>query len=579
MNLFKDLLSQIRSSSGAYGVPVELWPDAVTVSPRQLECGNGVSQTFLLSGYPSELPAAWLESLITAASRVDCAIHVDAVDNAIAANQLRKRRARLESSRRYTANRDRLDDPSVEAAAADAADMAGRLARGDTRLFSIGVYITVHALDSHALSLACDQVHAAATAAMMDIRPATFRQLPAITSTLPIGLDALSAVRTVDTDVAAAAFPFTSPDAPDAPQGVLYGLNLSTGSPVMWDRWDCDNHNSVVVARSGAGKSYFTKTEVLRQLYSGVDVTVVDPDGEYHHLAAHVGGTTCSPGAPGVHLNPLALPHDPGPDALTRRIMFIHNLVSTLLHTTLTPDESAVLDDAVLTAYTAHGITANPATWHQAPPHLGHVCTALTGSGSPIAATLATRLAPYVTGGLSDLFTGEPTKLPTGHLTVYNLAQLPDELTSAGTLLVLDAIWRSLADDGTRRLIVVDEAWLLLRHGAGATFMSRLAKAARKRRAGLMTVTQDAEDMLSTDLGRVVIANAATQILLRQAPQTIDTVTEAFKLSRAERDLLLTARRGEALLICGDTRVAFAAVTSPDEHELCLTGISTQEEQ
>ncbi|MGH8883166.1 MAG: VirB4 family type IV secretion system protein, partial [Stackebrandtia sp.] len=348
----------------------------------------------------------------------------------------------------------------VEAAAADAADLAGRIARGEARLFTAAVYVTVHAAALADLDAACQQVRAAADATLLDLRPGTFRQLPGVTSTLPFGVDAVGATRSLDTDTVAAAFPFASPDAPEAPHGVLYGLNTATGAPVMWDRWAQDNHNSIVLARSGAGKSYFTKTEILRHLYDGVQVAVIDPDGEYHHLAAHVDGVVCSPGAAGVHLNPLALPADPGPDALTRRVMFIHTLAATMLGADLAPDEAAALDEAVLVAYNAAGIGTDPATWHHAPPVLPHVLNALSRSSEP-GPTVATRLAPYVTGGLSGLFDGDPTPLPSGHFTVYDLSQLPDELTAAGTLLVLDAIQSGLTADGTRRLVVVDEAWRL----------------------------------------------------------------------------------------------------------------------
>lgn len=548
--------------------PTRLWPDTVIAAPRRLSCGDGHSATYLVVDYPGEVSYAWLEPLITAVERAEVSIHLDAVDAAVAAARLKRQRARLESTRRYAANRDSLDDPAVESAAGDAADLAGRVARGQTRMFTLSAYVTVHAPTLAELDAACAQLKAAATAAMLEVRPATFRQLPGIASTLPWGADALGAVRTVDTEVAAAAWPFCSPDAPEAPEGVLYGLNLFTGAPVMWDRWDCDNHNSVVVARSGAGKSYFAKNEILRQLYAGVQVCVIDPDGEYAPLADHVGGAVVAPGQ--MHLNPLELPAEAGPDALTRRVMFVHTLVSTMLGAALTSPEAAALDEAVLAAYAECGITADAQTWTLSAPTMRDVHTQLHEAFD---ADLARRLAPYVTGGLSGLFTGAVQSAPAGHLAVYSLKDLPEELTAAATVLTLDAIWRRLVDDGRRRLVVVDEAWLLLRQGPGALFLSRLAKAARKKQAGLMTVTQDADDMLSTELGHTVVANAATQVLLRQAPQSLETVAAAFRLTEAERDLLAACRRGEALLVSGDTHVAFRAVASPAEHQVCLTGL------
>ncbi|MGH8881655.1 MAG: VirB4 family type IV secretion system protein, partial [Stackebrandtia sp.] len=381
--LMRQWIGRLASRPATYPVPVEVWPDAVCASARILECGNGYSATFLVTGFPGEVPLAWLEALIDTGLHTEVALHVEPVDTVVATQRLKRRRARLESSRRYESNRDKLDDPHVEAAAADAAELAGRLATGDTRLFGLGVYITVHASAPDELDAAGEQLRSHAAAAMLDLRPATWRALPGRVTTLPVGIDALKALRTVDTDVVSAAFPFTSPDAPNPPTGVLYGLNRHTGAPVIWDRWTADNHNSVVVARSGAGKSYFTKTEILRQLYDGVDVTVIDPDGEYAPLAEHVDGTLVNPGAPGVHINPLDLPANPSPDALTRRILFAHTLVSTLLGEELSSDAAAALDDAGLTAYEQAGITHDRSTWDHEAPTLPGVHAILANGSTP----------------------------------------------------------------------------------------------------------------------------------------------------------------------------------------------------
>ncbi|HZE41243.1 MAG TPA: DUF87 domain-containing protein, partial [Stackebrandtia sp.] len=331
----KQLLSEVREAVDArkrvFPVPTELIPDTITASARRIDCGQGCSRTFLIVGYPGEVPLGWTQALIDCAARVDVACHLGPVDTAVAVARIRRRRARLESSRRHAANRDQLDDPAVEAAAADAADLAGRLATGDTRMYAIGVYVTVHAEDPEALEIACGRLVAQSAAAMLDARPASWRQLPGVTSTLPLGVDALGATRTLDSDSAAAAFPLIDPDTPPTDTGVLYGLNLHTGAAVVWDRWACDNHNAVVVGSSGSGKSYFAKSEALRQLYEGVEVSVIDPDGEYADLAGYVDGTVITPGAAGVGLNPLELPADPAPDALTRRIMFASTMAETLI--------------------------------------------------------------------------------------------------------------------------------------------------------------------------------------------------------------------------------------------------------
>lgn len=573
----------LRTSSTRSVWPSRLWPDAVTVSPRRLCCGDGYAATFAVLDYPASLPFAWIETLLSSPqSHTEISVHVDPVPTDVAAGRLRKRRARMEATQRYTAAHGRLDDPRLDAAASDAAELADRLAQGETRLHHMAVYVTVHAETAEELDLACARLRSAATAQLMDMRPLTYRQLPGITATIPVGIDGPGCVKTVDTETIAAGFPFSSPEVPGAlsPNAVLYGLNLESGAPVLWDRWSADNHNSVVVARSGAGKSYFTKTELLRQLYAGVAVSVIDPDGEYRQLAEHVGGTVHTPGR-GRAINPLALPLEPEPDSLTRRRMFCATLVATALGEDLTAAETAIVDAAAARVYTDAGITEDRSTWRRTPPVAADLLAALEADGSEAAASVAVRFAPYVTGGLSGLLADHAQSPDAAedagtHFQVYDLSEVAEELAPLTTLVVLDHLWSSLRDDDRRRLIAVDEAWLLLADGDGARFLSRMAKSARKRSAGLMVVTQDAGDLLGSELGRTVIANSATQILLRQAPQVVDAVAEAFGLTDAERAIIAAARRGEALLLAGDVRVAFTAIAAPDEHELCLTGLSAQ---
>lgn len=276
-------------------------------------------------------------------------------------------------------------------------------------------------------------------------------------------------------------------------------------------------------------------------------------------------------GASGVRLNPFDL--DDQPDALTRRALFIHTLVPLLLGQPLDPETRAALDAAIVGAYAANGITADPRTHRRPPPTLVDLAAVLADSGDASAATLAARLAPFTTGTHRGLFDGETTTPPEGHLVVFSLRDLPDELKAAGTLLVLDNVWRRVADPARRRrrLVVVDEAWLLMRDPAGAKFLYRLAKSARKHWCGLTVVTQDAADLLATDLGQAVVANAATQVLLRQAPQAMDALAGAFRLTDGEQAFLLAADRGEGILLGGNERVAFRAEASPAEHRLVTT--------
>ncbi|MCW7985038.1 conjugal transfer protein TraC [Streptomyces platensis subsp. clarensis] len=558
-------------------------PEAIEVHARALAIGGHLATTLVVTGYPAEVTPGWLAPLLNFPGHLDIALHIEPVPNPVAADGLKKQRARLESGRRARYDKGNLDDPDVEAAAADAAELAC-IARGEGKLFHVALYLTVHAADEDTLAEQAAAVRAIAESLLMSVAPTTYRALPGWLATLPLGIDTLKIRRTFDTAALAACFPFISPDLPPATgadgeaAGVLYGLNAVSGAPVLWDRFAQDNYNSITLARSGAGKSYHAKLELLRLLFTGVTASVIDPEDEYVRLAETVGGTVIAFGADGVRLNPFDLPagEDGGEqDLLTRRVLFLHTFLAVLLGTDLAAAEKAVLDRAILAAYARTGITADARTWTRTPPTLADLATVLADDGSQTATDLADRLAPYTTGSHARLFNGPSTAATSGHLVIYALRQLPEEVKAPAMLLALDAVWRQVAHRAQqgRHLVVVDEAWLLMRDGAGARFLFRMAKAARKYWTGLAMVTQDADDVLASPLGRAIVSNAATQILLRQAPQAIETISENFHLCHGEREFLLSASRGEALLLTGDRRhkVALISVAAPGEHDVITT--------
>jgi type IV secretory pathway VirB4 component len=575
MSLFKTARSHLRRDDATGSVAGSVGPDAIEVGARTLTLADGVCASFAITGYPAEVGPGWLEPLLTHPGRVEVAVHIEPTPPTVAADRLRRQLARLESSARSDAEHGRLEDFAASAAADDARGLASALARGQTKLFRVGLYFTVHAPDASTLEAECSQVRALASSLLLDAAPATFRTLQGLTTTLPLGVDSLRMRRTFDTHALAACFPFSSPDldAPITDTTVLYGVNTASSSLVLWDRWRLDNHNSVILARSGAGKSYLTKLDVLRSLYAGIEVAVIDPEDEYRRLSGAIGGSYISLGAPDVRLNPFDLPTGTkaGTDAFTRRALFLHTLIGVLLDEPLDPASKAALDRAIIEAYSRKGITTDPRTWTRPAPLLADLATALRDdTEDPKAGEVAARLAPYVAGTHRDLFDGPTTTRPDGHLIVFSLRDLPDELRAAGTLLALDAVWRRVSNprDRRRRLVVVDEAWLLMREPDGAKFLFRLAKSARKYWCGLSVVTQDAADLLGTPLGQAIVANSTTQILLRQAPQAIDVVGDAFNLSAGERQFLLAAARGEGLLAAGSHRVSFQAIASPAEHSV-----------
>lgn len=559
-------------------------PESVQVAPRYLRLGEMYAASFAVTGFPSEVGPGWLEPLLTYPGRLDVSLHIEPIETQVAAERLRRQRARFESGRRSDFEKGRLADPYAEAAAEDATELAYRLARGEGRLFRVGLYLTVYAGSEKALAEQTSAVKSLASGLLLQMQPTSFRALAGWTSCLPLGVDAIKLRRTFDTASLASAFPFTSPDlSPSdptdtaAPDGILYGVNAASSGLVIYDRWAQDNYNSIVLARSGAGKSFFSKLEILRSLYGGVQVLIVDPENEYERLAALVGGAYLDLGADGVRLNPFDLPENAEKsagktNALVRRALFLHTFITVLVGEPLTPAERAALDRAVLAAYAAVGITADPRTWKRQAPILSDLAEALHANSDPAAASLAAKLEPFTTGSWAGLFDGPTTTAPSGHLQVFCLRHLPEELKSVGTLLVLDTVWRQVTSrERRRRLVVVDEAWLLMREPEGAKFLLRMAKAARKWWAGLAVITQDTADVLSTDLGRAVVANASTQILLRQAPQALDAVADAFHLSAGERDFLATAPVGTGLLAAGEQRVAFAAVASETEYAVATT--------
>lgn len=581
--------SALRSSGTTpLGRASAFTPDSLSVAPRHLEVGGEFVATFAISGYPREVYPGWLQPLLSYPGRVDVSLHVEPIDPVTAANRLKKQLGKLESGRRHTSEKGRLLDPMVEAATEDAYDLSARVARGEGKLYRLGLYFTVHATTKDALADEVAAVRSLAASLLINAQPTTYRSLQGWVTTLPLALDLIGMRRTFDTSALAAAFPFTSPDLPPAdptsvaaPAGVLYGFNVGSQGLVHWDRFAADNYNSVILGRSGAGKSYLVKLETLRSLYRGIEVAIVDPEDEYRRLCTAVGGTYIHLGAKDVRVNPFDLPIATRPDgrrtapkdAVIRRALFLHTFLAVLLGTELSAQQRAVLDRAIMTTYQRAGITSDPRTWSRPAPLLADLATVLACDADLISVDLGARLHPFVDGAFSTLFAGPTSTRAEGHLTVFSLRDLPDELKAIGTLLTLDTVWRQVSNPAIQRprLVVVDEAWLLMQDPVGAAFLYRIVKAIRKRWGGLTLATQDVRDFLGSDLGRAIIANSATQIVLRQAPQSIDEIVSVFNLSEGEKQFLLSADKGQGLLSTGTQRVAFQALASPQENALITT--------
>lgn len=545
-----------------------LGPSSVEVFPRRLRCGDTWSETVVVTGYPRQVKPGWLQPLLSYPGAADVVLHVEPFPSQLAADRLRRQLARLESTRRMDEQHSKLPDPTLEAAVEDTADLAARLARGEDRLFRVGLYVTIRADSEEALVREVASVRSLASSMLLDVAPVTFRALQGLVSTLPLGVDALKLRRVFDTTALATTFPFASTEI-EMTSGILLGRNAESGSLIFSDRFALENHNQVILAHSGAGKSYLTKLMVLRSLFHGTDVLVVDPENEYERLANAVGGTVVKLGANQGAINPLELAGADTQEALTEGAMFCHTLCATLLRGT-TPEERAVLDRAILAAYEAKGITSDPRTHARPAPLLGDV-VGLLGESS-VEKSLAIRLRPFVSGSHRGLFDRATTVRAEGHLVVFSLRDVPDdpkEIRAACTLIALDAIWRQVRSGPRKpRIVVVDEAWLLLGEDSAARFLARLAKAARKYWCGLTTVTQDVDDVLSSTLGHAVLTNSATQVLLRQSPQAIPALGHALQLSEGERSYLQTCDQGRGLFCSGTERAALHVVASKEEHSL-----------
>lgn len=547
--------------------PPGILPPGLEVFPRRVRAGDGWCETLAVCGYPREVSPGWLTPLLSYPGPIEVALHVEPVPNDLASDRLKRQRARFESTLRLDAGKGRIADPQIEAAAADAKQMMSDLATGEGRLFRLGLYITVRAESEQALENEVGRVRSLCASLLMDTQPLTFRAVQGWVTTLPLGVDPVRMRRTFDTAALANCFPFAISEI-ESSGGVLYGLNAATGGVVLVDRFTLDNYNQVVLAHSGKGKSYFAKLQVLRSLCHGIDVLVVDPENEYERLTRALGGSVIRLGPSGDRLNPLDL-SDPGrSDAVIRQALFVHGVVQALAGD-LTQADRAALDRAIIWAYEEAGITADPTTHERPAPLLGDVVSVLRRDG---ASGLAGRLDPFITGSHRALFDRRTTAKPEGHLVVFSLRDVPRELKGAATMMALETIWgRVSRGELKRRIVVVDEAWLLLQSEAGARFLERLARSSRKYWCGLTTITQDVRDALSSGIGRTVVTNAATQVLLGQHPQALEALAKAFCLSEGESSYLAACPPGRGLLCLGTQRATIKVIASQSEHALVTT--------
>jgi len=440
------------------------------------------------------------------------------------------------------------------------------------RVFRYGLYITVYAKDQDELERLSKQIESILGGQLIYTRPATFRMKEAFKTSLPQATDELDIVRNMTSSSLATSFPFVSSDLSTG-EGVLYGINLHNNSLILFDRFRLENANMTVFAKSGAGKSYAVKLEILRSLMFDTDVMVIDPENEYKALAQAVNGTFLDVSLNSdKRINPFDLP-DLGPDAegeqvLRSAVITLSGLIRLMIGE-LTPQEEAILDRAIYETYAAKDITADTKSHKNPPPTLGDLEQVLRGMEG--GESMAQKLEKYTKGTFAGIF-NQPTNVDLERgLVVFSIRDLEEELRPIGMYVILNYIWNKIRYEKRKRLLILDEAWVLMQHEDSAKFVYSIAKRARKYWLGLTTITQDVEDFLDSKYGRAVVANSSLQLLMRQSPASIEKVADIFNLSAGERFFLLEAAVGEGLFFAGNNHAAIRVMASYIEDQIATS--------
>ncbi|MCC6177290.1 MAG: ATP-binding protein [Chloroflexi bacterium] len=486
----------------------------------------------------------------------------------------------LHSSRLLEARGGRLADPEREVAYEDAERLRDALQRGEEKVFSVGLYVLLRASSLATLDDLTRRVEVTLDGMLAHSRVTIFEQDAGFRSCLPEGQDYLLVSRNLDTSSLATTFPFSSSTL-TMEHGVLYGIAKHNASPVIFDPFDpsLENANAVVFAKSGAGKSYFTKLMALRNLLFGVDFLVIDPEDEYRTLCDAVGGQYVRLASSSAqHLNPFDLPPPDedweGRDPLAEQVAALLALLEIMLAEPGRPlgsYERAILDRALYRTYAAKGIDPDPATHDKPVPLMRDLLTALADETGDAAADIATRLERYVGGSLAGIFADSTNVALDRRFVVFNVQALEPELRPLGIHLITTFVWNQVRRSRRPRLLIIDEAWSLMQYAEGGAFLAAMARRARKYYLGLVTITQDVADFLDADHGRTVLANAAIKLLMKQDASTIQPVVGAFQLSDDERQFLLAAAKGEGLFFARSSHVAIKVEASPAEHRLVTT--------
>ncbi|HXK38601.1 MAG TPA: DUF87 domain-containing protein [Candidatus Paceibacterota bacterium] len=544
-------------------------PHALKVSPRELDLGEKIARTFFVISYPRFLTTGWFAPIINIDKVLDISIFIHPTDTNEMLRKFQRKVAEVQSQISTREQKGMVRDPMLDTAYVDLEHLRDSLQQAQERLFEVGLYLTIYGNTRDEIDKIESEVRSILESRLVYIRPALFQQEQGFRSVLPFANDELNVHTKLNSAPLSSIFPFISFDL-TSDRGILYGINRHNSSLVLFDRFSLENYNSVTFAKSGAGKSYGTKLEILRSLMFDVEVIVIDPEREYEYLAETVGGRYFNISLSSEHhINPfdLAVPReDENPaDVLRSNIIALVGLFRIMLGG-LTPEEDAVIDRAITETYALKDITAEANFAQIEPPLLSDFELVLSGmEGSD---SLVQRLSKYTKGTWAG-FMNRPTNVDMNKkLVVFSVRDMEDDLKPVAMYIITHHIWNTVRKELRKRLLVIDEAWWMMRSADTASFLFSIAKRGRKYFLGISTITQDVSDFLNSPYGIPMITNSSIQLLLRQSPTSVDLVQQTFKLSDEEKYLLLESDVGEGIFFAGLKHVAIKIIASYTEDQI-----------
>jgi type IV secretory pathway VirB4 component len=563
-------------------------PSSLEFEGTHFQLGTRYARTYYVFGYPRKVSTGWLSSMVNLDEVIDMSLYIYPVESQIVLENLRKKVAQLEAGISIDAEKGRVRDPGKQSAVMDAEEMRDKLQVGEERFFRFGFYFTLYGSSMDELEFVSHKVESILGQQLVYSKPASAQQEQGFNSTVPQMTDELQVRRNMNTGAISTAFPFTSADLSQE-NGILYGINMHNSGLVIFDRFTLENGNSVVFAKSGAGKSFAVKLEALRSMMFGTEVFIVDPENEYQRMAEAVGGAyvRLSLNSP-TRINPFDLPKvvdtEEADDALRSNLITLHGLLrlmmggataqmsggNNVVMPAMNPAEEADLDAALIETYAKAGITNDPLTHNSTPPTINDLYDTLLHMGGS-GPQLAQRLRKYTTGTFAGIFSQQSNINIDNPMVVFNIRDLEDELRPVAMYIVLNYIWNKTKSDQKKRMLVIDEAWQLMKYEDSASFLFSLAKRARKYNLGVTTITQDVEDFMGSRMGRAIVANSSMQLLLKQSPSAVDVLAEVFKLTSEERKRLSQFPVGQGLFFAGQNHVHLQITASPTETNLITT--------